>query len=128
MEDAKMARTQLDSMLPIQVRRALSNFGQDIRDARRRRGIGTVVMAQRASMSRTTLNKIEKGEPGVSLGNYANALFVLDMLERLGDLADIGTDLVGRELEEERAPQRTRKTRQSRDKRSLAAHSIWQDT
>ena len=128
MEDAKMAKTQLDSMLPIQVRRALSNFGQEIRDARRRRGIGTVVMAQRASMSRTTLNKIEKGEPGVSLGNYVNALFVLDMLERLGDLADIGTDLAGRELEEERAPQRTRKTGQSRDKRSLAAHSIWQDT
>ena len=128
MENTKIAKTQLDSMLPIQVRRGLSNFGQEIRDARRRRGIGTVVMAQRASMSRTTLNKIEKGEPGVSLGNYANVLFVLDMLERLGDLADIGTDLADREIEEERAPQRTRKPRQSRDKRSLAAHSIWQDT
>jgi len=35
---------------------------------------------------------VEKGEPGVSLGAYATVLFVLGFAERLGDLADPGTD------------------------------------
>ncbi|MES9958539.1 MAG: hypothetical protein ABW086_15955 [Sedimenticola sp.] len=111
-----MSKTQLDLMVPIPVRRALRKLGQDISDARLRRRIPTAVMAERASISRTTLNKIEKGEPGVSLGNYANVLFVLGMAERLGDLADVRTDVVGLELEEERLPQRIRKPRRSGQK------------
>lgn len=114
--DDKMGKTQLELMVPIPVRRALRKLGQDIRDARLRRRIPTAVMAERASISRTTLNKIEKGDPGVSLGNYANVLFVLDMAERLGDLADVRTDVVGLELEEERLPQRIRKPRRSGQK------------
>lgn len=114
--NAKMSKTQLDLMVPIPVRRALRKLGQDIRDARLRRRIPTAVMAERASISRTTLNKIEKGDPGVSLGNYANVLFVLGMAERLGDLADVRTDVVGLELEEERLPQRIRKPRRSGQK------------
>jgi len=111
-----MRKTQLDLMVPIPVRRALRKLGQDIRDARLRRRIPTAVMAERASISRTTLNKIEKGDPGVSLGNYANVLFVLGMAERLGDLADVRTDVVGLELEEERLPQRIRKSPRSGQK------------
>ena len=111
-----MTKTQLDLMMPIPVRRALRKLGQDIHDARRRRRIPTVVMAERASISRTTLNKIEKGDPGVSLGNYANVLFVLGLAERLGDLADVKTDTVGLELSDARLPQRIRRPRQSRQK------------
>lgn len=114
--DEKMSKTQLELMVPIPVKRALRKLGQDIRDARLRRRIPTAVMAERASISRTTLNKIEKGDPGVSLGNYANVLFVLGMAERLGDLADVKTDVVGLELEEERLPQRIRKPRRSGQK------------
>jgi len=112
-----MRKTRLDLMVPIPVRRAVRKLGQDIRDARLRRRIPTVVMAERASISRTTLNKIEKGDPGVSLGNYANVLFVLGMAERLGDLADVKTDTVGLGLEEERLPQRIRKPRQNKSGR-----------
>ena len=114
--DAKIGKTQLNLMMPIPVRRVLRKLGQDIRDARLRRRIPTAVMAERASISRTTLNKIEKGDPGVSFGNYANVLFVLGMAERLGDLADVRTDVVGLELEEERLPQRIRKPHQSGQK------------
>ncbi len=112
-----MSKTQLDLMAPIPVRRALRKLGQDIHDARRRRRIPTAVMAERASISRTTLNKIEKGDPGVLLGNYANVLFVLGMAERLGDLADVRTDVVGLQLEEERLPQRIRRPRQNKSGR-----------
>ena len=111
-----MKKSQLDLVAPIPVRRALRKFGQDIRDARLRRRIPTAIMAERASISRTTLNKVEKGNPGVSLGHYATVLFVLGMVERLGDLADIKTDAVGLGLEEARLPQRIRKSRQSGQK------------
>jgi transcriptional regulator with XRE-family HTH domain len=104
-------------MVPIPVTRALRKLGQDIRDARLRRRIPTAVMAERASISRTTLNKIEKGAPGVALGHYATVLFVLGMVERLGDLADVRTDAVGLELEEERLPKRIRRPRSTSPER-----------
>jgi len=109
-----MKKNPLEATLPIPVRRALRKLGQDIRDARRRRRISTTVMAERASISRTTLNKVEKGDPGVALGNYAHVLFVLGLAERLSDLADVRTDALGLELEEERLPQRIRRPRQTK--------------
>ena len=92
--------------LPIPVTRALRKLGRDIRDARRRRRIPTAILAQRASMSRTTLVKIEKGDAGVLLGNFATVLFALGMVDRLGDLADARSDTVGLQLEVEHLPER----------------------
>lgn len=100
---------QSQGVVPIPVRRALRKLGSDIRDARRRRRIPVAVMAERASISRTTLYKVEKGDPGVSLGSYATVLFVLGLVERLGELADVRHDAVGLELDEERLPQRIRR-------------------
>jgi hypothetical protein len=71
-------------------------------------------MAQRASISRMTLNKVEKGDPGVAMGIYATVLFVLGMADRLADLTDPKDDIVGLALEEEHLPQRIR--RSHRDK------------
>lgn len=93
---------------PTPVRRALRKLGHDIRDARRRRRIPVAIMAERASISRTTLNRVEKGEPGVSLGTWATVLFALGMVERLADIADPRHDAVGLELDEERLPLRIR--------------------
>jgi hypothetical protein len=61
-----------------------------------------------------TLNKIEKGEPGVSIGTYATVLFTLGLVDRLAGLAAASTDTVGLELEEERLPQRIRHPRKPR--------------
>jgi len=94
--------------LPIPVTRALRKLGHDIRDARRRRRIPVAILAQRASISRTTLNKLEKGDAGVSLGSYATVLFALGMVDRLADLADPRNDPVGLQLEEEQLPERIR--------------------
>src|ERR1700675_4479434 len=96
-------------MLPMPVARALRKLGNDIKDARRRRRIPAEIAAARASISRTTLVKIEKGEPGVALGNYAIVLFVLGMTHRLADLADPRNDAVGLQLEEEHLPLRIRR-------------------
>ena len=94
--------------LPLPVGRALAKLGADIRDARRRRRIPTATMAERAGISRTTLHKVEQGDPGVSLGAYATVLFVLGLEERVADLADPRNDAVGLDLEAEALPQRIR--------------------
>jgi hypothetical protein len=94
--------------MPVPAARAVRKLGHDIRDARRRRCIPVAIMAQRASISRTTLNKLEKGDPGVSLGSYATVLFVLGMVDRIADLADLKHDAVGLELEGEHLPRRIR--------------------
>src|ERR1700761_4334643 len=97
--------------LPIPVLRALRKLGQDIRDARRRRRIPAAVLAERASISRMTLNKIEHGNDGVYIGNYAAVLFALGLVDRIADLASATHDTVGRELEEEQLPERIRLSR-----------------
>jgi transcriptional regulator with XRE-family HTH domain len=97
--------------IPLPVTRASRKLGRDIRDARRRRRIPVAILAERASISRTTLNKIEKGDPGVSLGHYATVLFALGMAERLADVADARHDSVGLALEEEHLPKRIRLSR-----------------
>lgn len=94
--------------LPIPAARALRKLGADLRDARRRRRIPTQVMAERAGISRTTLSKAEKGEPGVSVGTLATLLFILGLEERLGTVADVRHDDVGRDLGDELLPQRIR--------------------
>ena len=66
------------------------------------------LLAERARVSRTTLTRVEKGDPGTSVGAYATVLFVLGMTDRLEDLADARHDSVGLALEEERLPQRIR--------------------
>lgn len=109
-----MVKKPASKSLPLPVQRNLRKLGQDIRDARRRRRIPVEVMAERASISRMTLNKIEKGDPGVSMGLYATVLFVLGLADRIGALADVSTDTVGLELEEERLPQRIHRPKRTK--------------
>jgi hypothetical protein len=99
------------STLPLPVTRALHKLGHDIKDARRRRRIPMAIAAERASISKPTLIKVERGDAGVSIGSYATVLFVMGMADRLSDLIDPKNDPVGLQLEEEHLPQRIRGAR-----------------
>ena len=101
-------RTKSLRSLPIPVRNALRKVGRDMRDARLRRRLPTVVVANRSFIDRKTLGKVENGDPGVSIGAYASVLFVLGMTDRFAELADARFDRVGLALEEERLPKRIR--------------------
>lgn len=65
-------------------------------------------MAERMGVSEPTLRKIENGDPTVQFGHVAMALFILQMLDGLADLASVSNDEMGQMLEEERLPQRIR--------------------
>lgn len=97
-----------DKALPIPVKRALLKLGQDIQDARKRRRISVALMAERASISPITLNKIEKGHSGVAIGNFATVLFILGLLDPFAKLADLSNDAIGMQLAEEELPKRIR--------------------
>ena len=80
------------------VRRVLAELGENVRLARKRRGLSATLTAERAGLSRPTLRAIERGDPGITLGSLAN------VLHSLGLEADIGTvgraDPVGRQLQD----------------------------
>jgi hypothetical protein len=95
--------------LPIPVSRALRKLGHDIKDARRRRRIPMAIAAERASISKPTFIRVERGDPTVSIGSYATVLYVLGMGDRLSDLAAPKNDPVGLQLEEENLPKRIRR-------------------
>lgn len=96
---------------PAVVRRALRKLGADIHDARRRRRLPMTVVAERAFTSRSTLQRIEKGDANVGIGIYASVLHALGLLDGVSDIADIGRDIVGQSLASAELPKRSRSRR-----------------
>lgn len=84
----------------------LQKLGADLASARKRRRISTADMAARLLVSRPTLKKIERGDPGVAVGSYAMALEVFGMAGRLADLASARHDEEGLTMETKRLPRR----------------------
>jgi transcriptional regulator with XRE-family HTH domain len=88
----------------------LEKLGEDIKLARLRRKLSAEQVAERAGISRSTLWQIEKGLPNVSMGYYAQVLFVLGLEKNLTIMA--ADDVLGRKLQDaeilvkKRAPKR----------------------
>ena len=80
------------------LQRHLKQLGENIRLARLRRKFSTELIAERAGMSRNTLRSIEKGNPSVSLGAYANVLFSLGLANDITLIAK--DDELGRKLQD----------------------------
>lgn len=76
----------------------LKGLGENIRLARLRRKLSSLMLSERAGMTRMTLRSIEKGEPTVSLGAYANVLFSLGLEHDLTLVAK--DDELGRKLQD----------------------------
>jgi transcriptional regulator with XRE-family HTH domain len=94
---------------PNAVRRTLRKLGQDIQDARKRRGLSMEVVADRAFTSRKTLQRVEEGDFAVSIGIYASVLHALGLLQGLGALADPSNDEIGMSLASANLPKRVRR-------------------
>jgi transcriptional regulator with XRE-family HTH domain len=97
--------------IPLPAAHALRKLGRDLALARRKRGISTSDMAARLFVSRDTLWRMERGESTVSLGTLATAAFILQLHDRLANLAAPATDALALSLDERRLPKRIRRTR-----------------
>ena len=71
-------------------------------------------MAERAFLSRSTLARIEKGDPSVSMGAYLSVLAILGLAKHLEQVADRTNDTLGLDLDEDRLPKRIRSGRRTR--------------
>ena len=97
------------TLLP-RLTKILEKLGEDIKLARLRRKLSAEQIAERAGISRSTLWQIEKGLPNVSMGYYAQVLFVLGLEKNLSNM--ITDDVLGRKLQDaeilvkKRAPKR----------------------
>ncbi len=84
--------------LPPTLQDILKTVGENIKLARLRRKITSVMLAERAGTNRVTLTKVENGDSAVTLGAYASVLFCLG-LEK--DLLLLGQDdPLGRKLQD----------------------------
>ena len=90
------------------VTRALRKLGGDIHDARLRRRLPMSVIAERAFTSRSTLQRIEEGDPAVGMGIYAAVMQALGLLDGLSSVADFARDSVGQALAAADLPRRAR--------------------
>jgi len=72
---------------PVLERQLLLQLGDRLKRLRKAQGLGTVEMARRAHMSRTTLAAVEAGDPGPSIGTYLRVMSVLGVSGELALLA-----------------------------------------
>ena len=98
------------SALPPEAGSALARLGENLALARVRRKESQRQWAQRIGISVPTLIRLERGDPGVSVGIYATALWMMGRAHALGELADPEKDLGALESNV-RAAARTRAVR-----------------
>jgi len=76
----------------------LSQLGENIKLACKRRRYTQSLIAERTGLSRLTIRKIQKGDSTVSIGHYVAVLSVLGMVEDFAKVAS--DDELGRKLQD----------------------------
>jgi len=108
-------------LLPSNAARAeLCSLGEHISIARKRRRMTIRRLAEAASVTAETVRRLEKGEPGVSVGTLAMVLLVLEGSGRLGSLLDPSTDDIGIIISVNDLPKRVREKGKSKSAAIIA--------
>lgn len=83
-------------MAGYRISREISTFGAHVRGWRMVLGLTAQQVAERASISRSTLHKIESGDAGVSFENVAQVLRALGILTAVVEATDPLSSDIGR--------------------------------
>ena len=78
--------------------KALTQLGENIKLACKRRNYSQTLISERTGLSRLTIRKIERGDPKVSIGHYVAVLAVLGLVEDIANVAS--DDELGRKLQD----------------------------
>ena len=93
-----MGKNTMGTKLPRKLEEKMKLMGEQIKVARLRRNLSIAQVAERATCSPLTVNRIEKGSPTVSIGIYARVLYALQLDDDLLLLAQ--EDKQGRLLQD----------------------------
>lgn len=110
---------QLPSSAAVSIRK----LGADLAVARLRRGESLKVWAKRIGISVPTLMKLEAGDPGVSVGILASALWMLGRDTELASLASPESDRYATELSVQDALALGRQRAEQAARRELTKHA-----
>ena len=87
-----MPKNTMGTKLPRKLEQKMAIVGEQIKLARLRRDLSIAQVAERATCSPLTINRIEKGLPTVSIGIYLRVLYALQLLAK--------EDVLGRTLQD----------------------------
>ena len=93
-----MGKRTFGKMMPRALSQALELMGEQIMLARKRRHLSMQDIADRATVTRLTVSKVEHGDPTVSMGIYARVLYALNLEKDITLLA--ADDALGRQLQD----------------------------
>ena len=93
-----MSKTTMGTKLPRKLEQKMQIVGEQIKLARLRRNLSVAQVAERATCSALTINRIEKGTPTVAIGIYLRALYALQVDDDILFLAQ--KDEMGRALQD----------------------------
>ena len=100
------------NVLP-QTEEILRTMGEQIKLARLRRNLTAELVAERAGISRSSLWKVESGNPAVAMGIYAAVLHALNNMDE--DLLLVARDdALGRQIQDLNLLTRKRASRRSK--------------
>ena len=84
--------------MPRALSQILELMGEQIKLARKRRHLSMQDIADRATVTRLTISRVEHGDPTVSMGIYARVLYALNLEKDITLLA--ADDTLGRQLQD----------------------------
>ncbi len=101
-----MGKMTMGTKLPRKLEKKMQIVGEQIRLARLRRNLSIAQVAERATCSPVTINRVEKGAPTVAIGIYLRVLYALQLDDDILLLAQ--KDDMGRALQDLAIKQRER--------------------
>jgi transcriptional regulator with XRE-family HTH domain len=93
-----MSRQTFGKVMPRALNKMLTLMGERIMLARKRRHLSMQDVADRATVTRLTVSKVEHGDPTVAMGIYARVLYALNLEQDITLLA--ADDVLGRQLQD----------------------------
>lgn len=95
--------------LPVRVRRAADEIGEHVVAWRKLQSLTAEQVAERAGISRTTLRRLEHGDPGVGFDVFLGVARALGQLDRVVQTLDPYETDLGRARADETLPKRVRR-------------------
>jgi transcriptional regulator with XRE-family HTH domain len=97
--------------VPFEVAEQIRELGHRVRVARLRRRLDQAELARTCHIARTTLQRIEAGNPAVAVGSLYTVLWTLGLLATAAGTADPDADEHGKTLDAARQVLRARPSR-----------------